>query len=31
MEVLFLSAGQGLSLASRLAQEGHTVRTFIYN
>ena len=31
MEVLFLSTGQGLSLASRLAQEGHTVRTFIYN
>ena len=31
MEVLFLSTGQGLSLASRLSQEGHTVRTFIYN
>ena len=31
MEVLFLSTGQGLSLASRLAQEGHTVRAFIYN
>ncbi len=30
MEVLFLSTGQGLSLASRLAQEGHVVRTFIH-
>ena len=31
MDVLFLSTGNGLSLASRLAQEGHTVRTFIFN
>ena len=31
MNVLFLSCGQGLSLASRLAQEGHNVKTFIHN
>ena len=31
MDVLFLSCGNGLSLAARLAQEGHTVRTFIFN
>ena len=31
MNVLFLSCGQGLSLATRLAQEGHNVKTFIHD
>jgi len=31
MNVLFLSCGQGLSLAARLSQEGHNVKTFIHN
>jgi len=31
MNVLFLSCGQGLSLATRLAQEGHNVKAFIHN
>ena len=31
MNVLFLSCGQGLSLPTRLAQEGHNVKTFIHN
>ena len=30
MNVLFLSCGQGLSIPTRLAQEGHNVKTFIH-
>ena len=31
MNVLFLSCGQGLSIPTRLSQEGHNVKTFIHN